>query len=37
MEVYGNVSIGNTICDRLVFEFFVENELPWILCAVFIF
>lgn len=26
MEVYGNVSIGNTICDRFVFEFFVENE-----------
>lgn len=37
MEIYGNVSIGNTICDRFVLKFFVENELPWILCVVFIF
>lgn len=37
MEVYGSVSIGNTICDRFVFEFFVENELSLILCVVFIF
>lgn len=31
------VSIGSTICNRFVFEFFEENELLWILYVVFIF